>query len=219
VQYISHADHLNTPRLIADEQQRTVWRWDHTDPFGGNPPDENPSGLGTFEFPLRFPGQYADKETNLHYNYNRNYDPTLGRYEESDLIGLDDGVNTYAYVRGNPLALTDLLGLQSFRGGVRPLDGCGPNGQIRENFVPDLIFRKCCDGHDACYDDCVRKPSKASCDQNFCGCVRKACRTGRRGGPMFPGCLWLADRACDAVAGSIAQQQFDDARKNCKDCK
>jgi len=108
-----HTDHLNTPRLIADEQQRTVWRWDHTDPFGGNPPDENPSGLGNFEFPLRFPGQYSDKETNLRYNYFRDYDPSLGRYAESDPIGLRGGINTYAYSGSSPLLYIDPDGLLS----------------------------------------------------------------------------------------------------------
>jgi RHS repeat-associated protein len=112
--YFIHVDHLNTPRLIADDQQRTVWRWDNTDPFGGNPPDENPSGLGAFEFPLRFPGQYADKETNLHYNYFRDYDPSLGRYGESDPIGLRGGLNTYAYVYDNPLDLVDPKGLDTY---------------------------------------------------------------------------------------------------------
>jgi RHS repeat-associated protein len=109
--YFIHTDHLNTPRLIADEQQRTVWRWDNTDPFGGNPPDENPSGLGAFDLPLRLPGQYFDEETNLHYNYFRDYDAGIGRYMQSDPIGLAGGLNTYAYVAGNPLRTTDERGL------------------------------------------------------------------------------------------------------------
>ena len=92
----SQVDHLNTPRLLANQSGQTVWRWDQQEPFGVNVADENPSGLGAFEFPLRFPGQYFDKETNLHYNYFRDYDPSLGRYEESDLIGLRGGLNTYA---------------------------------------------------------------------------------------------------------------------------
>lgn len=76
-------------------------------------PDENPSGLGAFDLPLRLPGQYFDKETNLHYNYFRDYDPSIGRYVESDPIGLEGGLNTYVYVRSNPLALIDLKGLQA----------------------------------------------------------------------------------------------------------
>src|SRR2546425_7818016 len=54
--YYIHVDHLNTPRLIADEQQRTVWRWGQGEPVGVNPPGENPFELGGFGFPFRFPG-------------------------------------------------------------------------------------------------------------------------------------------------------------------
>src|SRR5467141_5391636 len=50
--YYIHVDYLNTPRLIADQNQRTVWRDDNTEPFGDSAPDENPSGLGVSEFPL-----------------------------------------------------------------------------------------------------------------------------------------------------------------------
>jgi len=49
----------------------------------------------------------------MHYNYFRDYDPSIGRYIESDPIGLDGGVNTYAYVDANPLMKVDLLGLFS----------------------------------------------------------------------------------------------------------
>jgi len=107
---IGNPDHLNTPRQIYNDQQQLAWRWDQQEPFGSSPPNENPAGIGTFEFPLRFPGQYADKETNLAYNYFRDYDPSLGRYEESDPIGLAGGINTYAYVRSNPLRDIDPTG-------------------------------------------------------------------------------------------------------------
>src|SRR5207244_1371424 len=93
-----HVDHLNTPRAIYDDQQRLEWKWEQQEPFGVNVPDENPSGLSGFEFPVRFPGQYADKETALAYNYFRDYDASLGHYVESDPIGLRGGLNTYVYV-------------------------------------------------------------------------------------------------------------------------
>jgi RHS repeat-associated protein len=64
-----------------------------------------------FPFSLRFPGQVIDKETNTHYNTFRDYSPEIGRYIQSDPIGLKDGLNTYAYVYDNPVQLFDALGL------------------------------------------------------------------------------------------------------------
>ncbi|MCB2795380.1 RHS repeat-associated core domain-containing protein, partial [Listeria monocytogenes] len=58
---------------------------------------------GSTQVNLRFPGQYYDAESGLHYNYFRDYDPETGRYGESDPIGLSGGVNTYGYVQGAPL--------------------------------------------------------------------------------------------------------------------
>jgi RHS repeat-associated protein len=106
-----HTDHLNTPRRITRRSTSdVVWSWD-SDPFGTTVANENPSGLGSFSFNLRFPGQYADAETGLNYNYHRDYDSATGRYVESDPIGLHGGINTYADVGGNPVSYTDPLGL------------------------------------------------------------------------------------------------------------
>lgn len=112
-----HADHLNTPRLITRPSDlKAVWRWDNIDPFGANAPNENPSGAGVFMFNLRFPGQYYDAETGKHYNYYRDYDPAIGRYIQSDPIGLGGGLNTYGYVAARPLSAIDPLGLVSCTG-------------------------------------------------------------------------------------------------------
>jgi RHS repeat-associated protein len=82
------------------------------EPFGAGAVEEDPRNTGTrFEFNLRFPGQYYDKETNTHYNEQRDYNPTTGRYIQADPIGLDGGVNLYGYVQGNPLSYTDPTGL------------------------------------------------------------------------------------------------------------
>jgi len=72
------------------------------------------------------PGQYFDQETNLHYNYFRDYDPTTGRYVESDPIGLKGGLNTYEYVDGNTLTLIDPEGLWGID--IRKLAGIGISG-------------------------------------------------------------------------------------------
>jgi RHS repeat-associated protein len=109
-----HSDHLGSPRVITKATDNTkVWEWRNDDPFGNNDANENPSGSGSFEYNLRFPGQYRDKETATNYNWNRFYDSAIGRYTQSDPIGLLGGINTYAYVEGNPLNYTDPDGLQA----------------------------------------------------------------------------------------------------------
>jgi RHS repeat-associated protein len=90
-----------------------VWRWDQQEPFGDNLAEKNPSGLGAFEFPLRFPGQYFDNETGNSQNGFRDYASYVGRYIESDPIGLRGGLNTYSYVDSDSIRKTDPLGLSS----------------------------------------------------------------------------------------------------------
>lgn len=107
-----HTDHLNTPRLATNPQGQIVWRWEGT-AFGESFPKEDVDGDGKLTtINLRFPGQYYDQETGLHYNWMRYYDPKSGRYITSDPIGLDGGLNTYAYVGSNPLFWIDPDGLR-----------------------------------------------------------------------------------------------------------
>jgi RHS repeat-associated protein len=104
-------DHLNTPRVARDQAGAVVWMWE-SDAFGVTLPNQNPSGMGVVTINLRFPGQYFDQETGLHYNWQRYYNPSTGQYTQPDRIGLRGGSwTTYAYVGGNPLSFVDPFGL------------------------------------------------------------------------------------------------------------
>jgi len=105
--FFVHNDHLGTPQAITDTDKNIVWKANYK-PFG-----EVAEVVAAIDMPARFPGQYYDKETGYHYNYYRDYDPSLGRYIQSDPIGLNGGLNTYSYVGGNPLNRYDPLGLWS----------------------------------------------------------------------------------------------------------
>lgn len=109
--YNVHSDHIDTPRVITRQDQTIVWRWDAAEAFGATSPDQNPTGLGAFAFNQRFPGQVFDAETGLFQNWNREYDPTIGGYIQSDPIGLAGGINTYGYVNGDPISGFDPDGL------------------------------------------------------------------------------------------------------------
>jgi len=103
---------LNTPRLATNSSGTVVWRWD-SDAFGIGAANQDPdSDSNLVNIRLRFPGQYLDEETGLHYNYFRDYDPVTGRYVQSDPIGLAGGPNTHVYADANPLVAVDPLGLQ-----------------------------------------------------------------------------------------------------------
>jgi len=109
-------DHLNTPRALIDPARNVaVWRWDlNGSAFGEHAANQDPDADGTaVTFNLRFPGQYLDAETGLHYNYFRDYEPGTGRYVESDPIGLDGGITTFAYVNSDPAGSIDPTGEQA----------------------------------------------------------------------------------------------------------
>lgn len=104
--YYFHNDHLGTPQALTDDSGTVVWQGNYS-PFG-----EVTETIDTVEQNIRFPGQYFEEETGLHYNYFRDYDPTTGRYIESDPIGLDGGVNTFGYGYQNSVSNFDIFGLE-----------------------------------------------------------------------------------------------------------
>jgi RHS repeat-associated protein len=143
--YAIHPDYLGTPRLITNDANEPVWQWPYS-AFGANKPTgilkatQKPKQAYTNEpmllkgtnpaisFNLRFPGQYFDEESNLNYNYFRNYMPTQGRYSQADPIGLDGGLNRFGYGEGNALSNLDPRGLDN--PGMGPY-GSGPNNYGR----------------------------------------------------------------------------------------
>ncbi|MGD8765426.1 MAG: RHS repeat-associated core domain-containing protein, partial [Desulfobacteraceae bacterium] len=102
-------NYLGTPILMTDERGVVVWEAEYK-PFGEAKLNPNSKVENNF----RLPGQYFDNETGLHYNYHRYYDPKTGRYLTPDPIGLNGGINLFAYVSNNPINLIDPLGLAGF---------------------------------------------------------------------------------------------------------
>jgi RHS repeat-associated protein len=95
--YYYQNDHLGTPQKLIASNGAVVWSAT-AEAFGTTTVDSASNVTNN----LRFPGQYYDEETGLHYNWNRYYDPATGRYTTSDPIGLGGGENLYSYSYANP---------------------------------------------------------------------------------------------------------------------
>ncbi|MET4679527.1 RHS repeat-associated core domain-containing protein [Stenotrophomonas rhizophila] len=109
-------DHLGTPRVVIDPMRDVaIWEWSSkSEVFGNQTPNADPDGDGVaFELALRFPGQQATAASGMFYNYQREYDPAVGRYSQSDPIGLLGGISTYNYAEARPTSHVDSAGLQA----------------------------------------------------------------------------------------------------------
>jgi RHS repeat-associated protein len=120
-QLVGHvtSDHLHTPRAISNASGTVTWTWapvsgnstnGGSNVFGDRPAQATGAPFNTRPFNLRFPGQYLDAESGLHYNYFRDYEPGTGRYVQSDPIGLNGGISTYGYALQNPGRFVDPTG-------------------------------------------------------------------------------------------------------------
>lgn len=108
------ADHMGTPRVVIDpSRNRAIWTWDaKSEMFGSSPPSQDPDLDGTaLVFDMRHPGQRFDSTNGMVYNYFRDYDPSAGRYLQSDPIGLQGGISTYTYAFNSPSTEYDPYGL------------------------------------------------------------------------------------------------------------
>jgi RHS repeat-associated protein len=120
-----HADGSGAPRVVSDQSGAALWTWGFSsNPFG----EAGPVSTSGFSLNLRFPGQYFDSETGVNYNVNRYYDSSVGRYLQSDPLGMVDTPSTYAYVGSSPLMWVDPMGLAS---SGRWKDIPGTNSQVR----------------------------------------------------------------------------------------
>ncbi|MFB6768868.1 RHS repeat-associated core domain-containing protein [Streptomyces sp. NPDC056337] len=106
--YAIVTDLLGTPTELVDAEGDVVWTQSAT-LWGVRVAASGGSGI---ECPLRFPGQYFDVETGLHYNHHRYYEPGTARYLTPDPLGRTPAPNHYAYVK-NPLQWKDPLGLKA----------------------------------------------------------------------------------------------------------
>jgi RHS repeat-associated protein len=125
-----HTDHLGGPQIVTNSQRNVRWAG-YFDPFGVQVRIETPGPAGNPKpsISLRFPGQEWDAITKLSQNWHRDYDPSLGRYIESDPIGLAGGINRYAYAGSDPLRATDPMGLLVCYGGVASSAVVGVGGE------------------------------------------------------------------------------------------
>ena len=132
--YFVFADQRGCPIRVEDAAGKVVWQA-VVDAYGTAHVAEDAS----IEMPLRFPGHYFDAETGLHDNRFRSYSPELGRYLQSDPLGLAGGANLYAYP-SNPLTDVDLLGLHSLtQRFVKGVSDLGAKAEAKWKKVKDWV--------------------------------------------------------------------------------
>jgi len=178
--YYIHNDQLGTPQALTDESGVVVWTGEY-DPFGKATVNDDADADGNaVAFNVRLPGQYYDQETGLHYNYFRYYDPGTGRYLTSDPIGLSGGLNTYAYVGGNPLNEIDPTGEAGVKECLKVIKKCGACVENSKNCRRDHSDPVQClergentgssvGGH--LFNECYRKnPECAECTIDLISC-------------------------------------------------
>ncbi|MFQ3072461.1 RHS repeat-associated core domain-containing protein, partial [Neisseria polysaccharea] len=122
-----HCDQIGIPREMTDKDGNLVWFGDY---YGWGKLRSETNVTGTTHQPFRLQNQYCDRETGLHYNFFRYYEPNIGRFVNQDPIGLIGGMNLYQFA-WNSLNWTDTLGLAR-----KPLKSRLPEGSKTGKFGP-----------------------------------------------------------------------------------
>lgn len=225
--YYLHPDHLGTPRMATrsvavggatsgpNAINKAVWRWD-SDPFGtsldASKPVENPQlvtgtasqiSAASFRINNRFPGQLFDGESGKSYNYKRDaFDATVGRYTQSDPIGLHGGLSTFSYVGSSPISSTDPSGLKH---SSDPYPHCGrtPNDALCRGGFPPPGEKWCCKvGAGSCLSAEVGLAAM-DCYKCIISKDKKACALCAAGGGAMANCIdeFCGPGKCKCPAG------------------
>lgn len=208
--YYVHNDHLGTPQAMTDAAGTVIWRASY-DPFGRATVDDDPDGDSKpSTLNVRFPGQYYDSETGLHYNYFRYYDPETDRYITADPIGLLGGINPYIYANANPLRWFDAYGLEAATGTL-PRAGSGvsipPWARNPAGFAAwaSMFSSPVGEGSDVVPDNATDKPEQCDnedeCQEKFIECLGTSLNDGVGGNFGHNRCLLCRD-ACVQNSGT-----------------
>jgi RHS repeat-associated protein len=204
--YFFQNDHLGTSKKLLAQTGTVVWSV-KAQAFGQTIVDPS----STITNNLRFPGQYFDSETGMHYNWNRYYDAKTGRYITKDPIGLRGGINFYTYANQNPNRNVDARGLSALFSNSE----CGPEGGW--TYPGDFYFwnfNSACRNHDRCYDIC--RVNKLDCDVQFYWDMHHECERLLLEPHLYLACLDAATAYFGAVV-LFGGDAFDAAqRKSCK---
>ncbi|WP_418031427.1 RHS repeat-associated core domain-containing protein [Neisseria polysaccharea] len=167
-----HCNQIGIPREMTDDEGNLVWFGDY---YGWGKLRSETNISGTAHQPFRLQNQYCDRETGLHYNFFRYYEPDAGRFVNQDPIGLFGGSNFYAFAP-NTTKWIDTLGWFKYHG-----NWCGPDwtggreeqySKLRDNngyyAEPMGVLDTACRQHDICYAKCREQFSCSGLEKYNC---------------------------------------------------
>ena len=217
--YYYHLDHLGTPVKMTDENANIVWSMECS-PFM-----EICSFTGEIIQPLRFPGQYYDEETGLHYNWHRYYKPDWGRYVEVNIVNLTHFMlpmdvipfvseeilytailyrsliynpqfqNPYNYADNAPINKIDPMGRVSIALPVRP--------SLRPLLTPDLCYKYALD----IFNIAVHRWGRSDKTSDIRHCWA-SCEIARKCGSSFSNLLGWINEQAGRVSGGYDPRDF-----------